>query len=788
MVTSSRDSQSTTTRPHGAAENAGQLAVPQATPALPKLPTSPGSALACAGVRIKRLLSAELVSDLVGHAIGSGQRSMAEACQARSIDLFGVLAALPEPLEIQMIPGLQRADPEGAPDTIASFFALGRGASAALARQAAIRATGDLARLLVANLDYAEFELVEDEEMLARMLEPLSHPHAHAFRWRHISFRATHETPDRDPLGFEILPYGPVLPDDYRTSHPVGKRSVHAVVDTEAWASPSPASRPTPSDTRQTRAGRRSAPPLSNAPRPAARRGRGRDPSHVRGLRRRGRSRWRRVRVRSVTGVFVGNQQSTVVISFLGRPAITGDGHYRGAAYRFPDSGKIRTSRVFVGALLDELAQRGTLTHKLVICGTSTSAWHALALDLLDERAEAHVRVLDAVASTSSQQQAVTDDQLRELAIPLSEKLRCSVELVLIGHCDNRQDQLEVVKRIAEAVPEPARLVLDITHGFRHLPLIGIAVAGFLEHARDCHLAAVYYGMNDARSSDPETGVEVSPVVDLKGMLRILDVSEALGAFKMSGQLTPIAAQVRQEAPGLYDAAFRIDLQRLTDQEARHAAASALNAISASPDPLLRIAVGELSEALRIASEPEVQTCVRQLAQGKRALEVRDYSSAIFLLWESLISFGVGLCATHFRMQDTMPGSLFLDGDYRQDCQLLLRWLIDARPPKDIDNRLRRIDPRSIEDAVVARLIKALPQQPGAAARKAHFHDLRQLRNAVAHGSNPRSERARAALGTPEEMHHFLSEKVRWLERLYPSEIERTAAARMPSAQNERED
>ncbi len=473
------------------------------------------------------------------------------------------------------------------------------------------------------------------------------------------------------------------------------------------------------------------------------------------------------------------DEPPTTVISFLGHPATISGGYYRQASYRFPDSEEVRPSRVFVGALLDELVHRGQPADKLVICGTSTSAWHALGLDILDEEAEASRSILEAIKEAAATAEGVTSDHLPKLAKPIADRLGCEVELVVIGYCDTREKQLAVVKRLADAVPGPARLVLDVTHGFRHLPLIAIAAAGFLEHARDCHLEAVYYGMNEARRKDETTGQEISPVVDLKGMLRILDVSEALGTFKLSGRLTPIAAQLREESPELMRAAFRIDLHRLTDRAASRAANSAAEKIASSPDALLNVAEAEISEALRVASEPRIPPFVRQLAQGKRALEVRDYSSAITLLWESLISFGVSLCMSYCKTHGKPPKNPYLNSAYRADAQTFLRCLI-------VDDSLeltefKLIDVESITSKTLNRLAVPLRQPHEQCAADRHYHQLRQLRNAAAHGSRPKSAWVRSAFGSPDEMDRRLKVKVSWLESLYPGEIERGMRSRKSS-------
>jgi CRISPR-associated DxTHG motif protein len=74
------------------------------------------------------------------------------------------------------------------------------------------------------------------------------------------------------------------------------------------------------------------------------------------------------------------------------------------------------------------------------------------------------------------------------------------------------------------------RLCLDLTHGFRHLPMLALVAARYLERVAGVEVEELYYGAYDMRNSAGET-----PVLHLRGLLTMLDWVDALATYDKDG-------------------------------------------------------------------------------------------------------------------------------------------------------------------------------------------------------------------------------------------------------------
>lgn len=92
------------------------------------------------------------------------------------------------------------------------------------------------------------------------------------------------------------------------------------------------------------------------------------------------------------------------------------------------------------------------------------------------------------------------------------------------------EEYWEIYNSIAEALPEGAEVVLDITHGYRSLGMIAFLAIAFLQAARRVRLSHVLYAAFEART--PEG---ITPVFDLAPFVSILDWANATQHFLETG-------------------------------------------------------------------------------------------------------------------------------------------------------------------------------------------------------------------------------------------------------------
>lgn len=226
-----------------------------------------------------------------------------------------------------------------------------------------------------------------------------------------------------------------------------------------------------------------------------------------------------------------------VLITFLGR-APRHEGRYRHTSYRFPD-GSDAESTAFFGWTL----ARRERPQRLVVLGTAGSMWdHLVEVDhdfgstAEDER----LALAEAV-----ERKAVVREQLAPLEAPLGERLGVEVRLGLIPYARDEAEQIEVLRVMAEHVERGDTVSLDVTHGFRHLPMLALLSALHLRLVREARIGQIWYG-----AFDPDTGD--APVHELSGLLRIADWVGALSTFDKDGDYGVFAPLLR--ADGLPDA------------------------------------------------------------------------------------------------------------------------------------------------------------------------------------------------------------------------------------------
>jgi len=209
-----------------------------------------------------------------------------------------------------------------------------------------------------------------------------------------------------------------------------------------------------------------------------------------------------------------------LLITFLGRPPKEESG-YRTTCYDFGDGGDCEPLAFFGWAL-----QRRLRPDRLVVLGTPGSMWDHLFESDLDFGAEAEGERLELAEAV--EQQSVTQMQLDRLAPLLVERLGCEVRLRLISYCRTPQEQVGLLQTLAAEVGEGDQVDLDVTHGFRHLPMLGLLSALHLRRVKGADITHIWYG-----AYDPDTGK--APVHDLGGLLHIADWLDALAIYDRTG-------------------------------------------------------------------------------------------------------------------------------------------------------------------------------------------------------------------------------------------------------------
>ena len=317
----------------------------------------------------------------------------------------------------------------------------------------------------------------------------------------------------------------------------------------------------------------------------------------------------------------------TTLISFLGKGKADPNTGYRRARYRFAD-GVVREEPFFGMGLMAMLRPQ-----KLVLVGTVGSMW-GVFFEHQQHDDEQVLALMDAV-----DEQRVTPELLSQHEQQLSHRYGIEVRCLLIPFARDEVEQAAILTALAAAIDEDEKVMLDVTHGFRHLPMLALVAARYLKHVRGVQVSDVYYGAADM--TDPVTGL--TPVLHLGGMLKMLDWVEALAVYEKSGHYGGFAELLAQDGMAPPQA------QMLADAAYFERSSNPLQAAQKLTGAYRAVAdhAGRMGSLFREALSKHIgwfSTGGRanwELALADRYLKRQDYLRAITYLYEGYVSCAV---------------------------------------------------------------------------------------------------------------------------------------------------
>jgi len=317
-----------------------------------------------------------------------------------------------------------------------------------------------------------------------------------------------------------------------------------------------------------------------------------------------------------------------LLITFLGRVPRVEQG-YRTTRYDFGDGTPEEETAFFGWALCKRLRPR-----RLVIYGTAGSMWDHLFekdIDLGESGEQDRLALMDAVEN-----QTVTQDQLDHLAPLLETSLGIPVQLRIIPYCRTESEQVELLQIMADKVEEKEQVHIDITHGFRHLPMLALLAALYIQQLKQAEVFGIWYG-----SFDPDT--KKAPVYDLSGLLRIADWLQAFASFDKDGDYRAFTPLLRdsgldENTCGLLDrAAYFENILNVGEATGQlRKTLQGLDAAQASLAPDAQLLMPALRERLDWISESKQFEKQLELARTARARG--DYLRAVLYGYEAVIT------------------------------------------------------------------------------------------------------------------------------------------------------
>ena len=319
---------------------------------------------------------------------------------------------------------------------------------------------------------------------------------------------------------------------------------------------------------------------------------------------------------------------SHTLISFLGK-SFKKDGKYKIANYDF--SGEIKTTDFFGLALTDVIKP-----DRLIVLGTTGSMWEVFYEKFANsEQQTEHWMALTESVKEDNATQAQISICAKELSIKLG--LECIFKIIPYGV--NETEQSNILKIMAEDVHENANVSLDLTHGLRHLPMLGLLSAMYLQTAKQVTIKGIYSGALEL-TTDRETPDARTPVIRLDGLLKIADWISALHGFDKTGDIAPFSDLLQQEgmepeiANLLKEANFHENTLSITN------ARKPLKDFTKHTEGKLSGIASLFSESLnkRISWKDEDSIYLRQRSKSIFYLQQGDYVRAAALGYEAVIT------------------------------------------------------------------------------------------------------------------------------------------------------
>lgn len=149
---------------------------------------------------------------------------------------------------------------------------------------------------------------------------------------------------------------------------------------------------------------------------------------------------------------------------------------------------------------------------------------------------------IDRVLLARTREAATHDDALEQ---EFGEIVPCGFETISQVQC--RMDIDSMMGQLIEAIRKrgPQRVVLDVTHGFRSLPMVFFAAVMHLDALDDIELDGIYY-------SQFQDDGEETPIIDLTYLHTLMEWYHAINTFKRTGELRPVHKLLEERKESLF--------------------------------------------------------------------------------------------------------------------------------------------------------------------------------------------------------------------------------------------
>ena len=129
------------------------------------------------------------------------------------------------------------------------------------------------------------------------------------------------------------------------------------------------------------------------------------------------------------------------------------------------------------------------------------------------------------------------DSRLKKMQLPFD------LEPIRIKDGNSEEEIWEIFETIYKLLKENDELYIDITHGFRYLPMLSIVLANYGKLLKNIRVKSITYGNYETKNDKDE-----APIIELTSFSQLQDWTNAANLFVKHGNLDGLAYLTKQEA------------------------------------------------------------------------------------------------------------------------------------------------------------------------------------------------------------------------------------------------
>lgn len=229
------------------------------------------------------------------------------------------------------------------------------------------------------------------------------------------------------------------------------------------------------------------------------------------------------------------------LIATLGRPQKEHkegqlDAEYDLVDYQLPNElGGDTIKKPYLHLVLQELLQ----VEKVIMLGTHQSGWDELLWYLSTQQGGSNGEIEDLYFKVgTAREENDIGDLVPELEQAYSRLTGVEYHLIVHGLLANEGDMYALFGELLKHLDHDAKLYLDITHDFRHIPMVLYSFIVLVTAMREqVEIDGIYYGMVSGPPKEKK-----GPVINLLPTIDFLNLSRAVTSFFGFGELRELAA------------------------------------------------------------------------------------------------------------------------------------------------------------------------------------------------------------------------------------------------------